>query len=128
MLLGLAIQNWKFKLSLNWKILTLIIASAVFLYTSIHSGVGGKPLIEQSISIITTLSLVIIFSLSRFDFKLFSLFGIYSYEIYLLHWPILSRYNLFLALPPFLSTILNLGLIFSLAYALQKIISKITEK
>ncbi len=109
------------------KITILILSVLVFLYTSIHSGVGEDPKIEQSISLLTTLSIIIIFSLSRFDFKLLSLFGIYSYEIYLLHWPILSRFNPFLGLPPFLMVISNLILIAFLGYALQKIIRKITN-
>lgn len=126
MLFGLVIQKLKFQLTPGLKYLTLTIAVFIFLYTSINSGVGGDAKIEQIISLITTLSIVVIFSLLRFNFKLLSLFGIYSYEIYLLHWPILSRFNLFLGLPPFLITILNLSLILLLGYALQKIIKKIT--
>ncbi len=125
MLFGQIIQNLKFKLNLSLKFLTLTIAVLVFLYTSVNSGVGQDPKIEQCISLITMFSLVIIFTLSKFNFKLLSIFGIYSYEIYLLHWPILSRYNLFLQLPPFLDVILNLSLILVLGYILQKITGKI---
>lgn len=127
MVFGLIIQKFQFKLNPILKIFTLLVAVLVFLYTGVHSGVGEDPKIEQSISLITTLSAVIIFSVSKFDFKLLSLFGIYSYEIYLMHWPILSRFNLFLGLPPFLVVFLNLGLITLLAYVLQKIIEKITK-
>ncbi len=128
MLFGLVIQHIKFKLNKFLKLLILTIAVVIFLYTSVNSGVGGNPKIEQAISLITTLTLVIIFSLSRFNFKLLSIFGIYSYEIYLLHWPILSRFNLFLGFPPVLMVILNLGLILFLGFALQKIIKKITKQ
>lgn len=128
MCFGLTIQHIKFKLSKFLKLLILSLAVLVFIYTSVHSGVGENPNIEQGISLITTLSLVIIFSLSKFNFRLLSLFGNYSYEIYLIHWPILSRYNLFLGLPPFLTTTLNLILILFLGYALQKIIGKITKQ
>lgn len=126
MLFGTLIQNFKFQLNQTLKVLILVVSVLVFLYTSIHSGVGQSPDIEQSISLITTFSVLIIFALSKLEFRLFSLFGIYSYEIYLLHWPILSRFNPFLGLPPFLMVIFNLFLIFLLAYALQKIIGKIT--
>lgn len=102
----------------------LILSVLVFLYTSIHSGVGQGPNIEQSISLITSFSILIIFALSKLEFRLFSLLGIYSYEIYLLHWPILSRFNPFLSLPPFLMVILNLFLFLLLSFALQKIIRK----
>lgn len=127
MLLGLAILHIKFKLNKFLKLLILSMTAVVFLYTSVHSGVGEDPKIEQGISLITTLSVVLIFTLSRFNFKLFSLFGIYSYEIYLLHWPILSRYNLFIGLPPFLEVTLNIALILILGYILQTIIRKFTK-
>ncbi len=127
MLFGLSIQKIKFKLNPILKILIFTASVLIFLYTSVHSGVGEDPKIEQSISLITTLSLMVIFSLSRFDFKLLSVFGIYSYEIYLIHWPVLSRFNLFLGLPPFLAVLLNLSLIFLLGYALQKVITSFSR-
>lgn len=120
MLFGQMTQYVKFKMNKFFKNLILIIGITTFLYTAIHSGVGQDPRIEQGLSLLTTLSAVAIFTLSGFEFKLLSLFGIYSYEIYLLHWPILSRYNLFLGLPPFLATIFSLILFIFLAYALQK--------
>lgn len=128
MLFGLVIQKVKFKSDLILKLLALTVAILVFLYSSINSGVGENLKTEQGISLITTLSLVVIFSLSRFNFRLLSLLGIYSYEIYLLHWPILSRFNLFREFPPFLMIILNLILILFLGYTLQKIIGKITKQ
>lgn len=128
MLFGLVIQNIKFKLNLSLKLLILSIVVPIFLYTSINSGVGQNLYIEQGISLITAFSAIIIFALSRLKFKLFSLFGIYSYEIYLLHWPILSRFNLFRGLPPFLMVVLNLFLFILLAYALQETIGKIMKQ
>lgn len=118
--LGLTIQRLGFKLHTFLKVLILAVVVLVFLYTAVNSDVGQGSMIEQSVSLITTLSLVIIFSLAKFKAKLLSLFGIYSYEAYLLHWPIISRYNLFLSLPPFLNVALNLVLIISLGYLLQK--------
>lgn len=126
--LGLLIKHIKIKVNGVLKLFAFIIAVLVFAYLAVHSGVGEDPKIEQSISLITSLSLITIFSLSGFKFKLFSFLGIYSYEIYLLHWPILSRYNLFLGLPPFLDVTLNLILIIFLGYALQKIIDKIANQ
>ncbi|MBI2086530.1 acyltransferase [Candidatus Daviesbacteria bacterium] len=126
MLSGLLTQKLKFKLHLFLKILILVVSTLVFLYTAINSGVGQKPFTEQGISMITTLSAIAIFSLLKFNFRLLSFFGIYSYEIYLFHWPILSRYNLFSGLPPFPVTLLSLILFMILAYILQKIISSLT--
>lgn len=125
MLFGLIIQKVKFRLNIILKILIFIVTLAIFLYTAVNSGVGQDPKIEQGISLITTVSVIVIFSLSWFDFKLLSLFGIYSYEIYLLHWPIFSRYDIFPELPPFLIVVSNIILIFILGYALQKITAKV---
>lgn len=100
----------------------LVLSAAIFVYTAINSAVGQGFKLEQSTSLITALSAVIIFTLSKFDFRLLTLFGIYSYEVYLLHWPILSRYNAFLGLPPFLMVIINLVLVIILSYILQKVL------
>lgn len=71
----------------------VFILVAVFAYTSIHSGVGKSVLREQALSIITTLSIILLFLLKRYKSDFLVLLGIYSYEIYLLQWPILYRYD-----------------------------------
>ncbi len=128
MLFALVIPYLKFKLNRIVKILIIGAATLVFLYTAYYSGVGQDPKIEQGISLITTFSAIVIFALSKLEFGLFSIFGIYSYEIYLLHWPIVSRFNPFLGLPPFLDVTLNLGLFILLGYVLQKGIEKIAKQ
>jgi len=91
-------------------------------YTAYHSNIGREPLQEQLTSLITLLAILTVFLIKKFDLKLFSLFGFYSYEIYLLHWPILSRYDLFYKYTPaWLATILYLILFIGLAWLLKKI-------
>ncbi len=126
MLFAQLIPAFRFKLNFVLKSVIFVMALLVFFYTAVHSGVGERPIIEQGISLITMLSILVIFILSKFDIKLFSLFGVYSYEIYLLHWPILARYNLFLGLPSFLMVIFNLSLILILGYLLQKSVKYLT--
>lgn len=127
MLLGLIIRRVRFSLGSSFKTLAFLAALAIFFYTAIHSGVGSDPWREQGISLITTISLLVIFTMSKFNFKLLSVFGLYSYEIYLLHWPILSRFNLLLGLPPYLTVLLNLSLILLLGYGLQRLAEKIIK-
>lgn len=117
----------KIKLNLNnlLKYIILLTATIIFLYSAIHSGVGEGLKIEQGISLITTISAVIIFSFLKFNFKLLSIFGILSYEIYLIHCPILSRFDLFLSFPPLLFVIFNIIFISLLALILQKLVGKI---
>ena len=46
-------------------------------------------------SLIATLAAVALFAVKRVEFRALTLVGTYSYEIYLLHWPWLSRYDVF---------------------------------
>lgn len=99
----------------------IIILLIAFAYFSINSNVGARPIIEQLTSILTMILIILIFCLKKVGFRLFSLVGVYSYEIYLLHWPILSRYDiLYKNLPPFLATVLYLALFLGLGLIFQK--------
>lgn len=109
------------------KYILVIFLVLVFAYTSIHSGVGQDPKLEQSISLITMFSTIFIFTLIDFEFKFLELFGVYSFEIYLIHWPLLSRYDfLYKYLPASAATTLYLGLFLILGYILNKLTKKIT--
>lgn len=95
-------------------------------YLAIHSGVGKEPWIEQAVSSITMLLVVILFAIKRFEVRILSLMGIYSFEIYLLHWPILSRYDIFFTwLPAWIALALYIPFLLGLAYLLHRIDSKI---
>lgn len=91
-------------------------------YSAYHSNVGDKPIREQLTSLLTLLAALMIFLIKKFDWKLFSVFGLYSYEIYLLHWPVLYRYDmLYKYLPAWLATVLYLGVFIGLAWVLKKV-------
>ena len=81
---------------------------------------------EQGISIATMLLIISLFLLKRFEVRLLALFGVYSYELYLLHWPIMYRYDIFYRFAPaWLATALYLALFIGLGWFLKKIVSKI---
>ena len=104
----------------------LLMTGLLFLicYTAVNSGVGN-PNIVGYISIVTVLAIFLLFILKKFDFKLLSLIGVYSYEIYLLHWPIMSRYDfLFRNFSGWLAMSLYLVLLLALAWILQKITNR----
>jgi peptidoglycan/LPS O-acetylase OafA/YrhL len=106
---------------LGYLILVLAL-SAVAAYTSYNSGVGKGIHMEQLISVITALAFVALFIIKKTDIKLFYLFGLYSYEIYLLHWPILYRYDIFFKyFPAWMALSLYLVLFLFLAWLLQRI-------
>lgn len=106
-------------------LLQFILVGSIF-YFSIHSGVGTTVLHEQTISILLMFLFVVLFCLKKIEFKLFTLFGLYSYEIYLFHWPILYRYDfLYSRMSGWLATTLYLGLFIILGYILKKMVQKI---
>jgi peptidoglycan/LPS O-acetylase OafA/YrhL len=106
----------------NIMYLLVLVFMIMFGYFSINSGVGESKNIEQTISLITMFSIIFLFVIKNFEIKLFSIFGIYSYEIYLIHWPILSRYDfMYKYLPAWLATFLYLGLFLGISYLLHKL-------
>ena len=40
-------------------------------------------------------ALIIVFSLKKLDNKFLSIYGVYSFEVYLIHWPLIGRYDVF---------------------------------
>ncbi len=91
-------------------------------YTAYYSGVGESLWKEQIISIVTMSAIIFLFVLKKFEIKAFSIFGFYAYEVYLLHWPLVSRYDFFFKLfPGWLAMILHLILVLILAWLLVKI-------
>jgi peptidoglycan/LPS O-acetylase OafA/YrhL len=65
----------------------------LFIYGRKHSAPWDSPRREQAINILTMFCLIGVFLLKKVDFKFLYIFGIYSYEVYLLHWPLMSRYD-----------------------------------
>jgi peptidoglycan/LPS O-acetylase OafA/YrhL len=107
----------------------LAVMLIIFAYTAVHSGVGESTDKEQAISLITMSALVIIFIMKKFEVRLLYFFGFYSYEIYLLHWPIMSRYDfLFKYFPAWLAAALYLILFLGLGWTLKKISCTLSDK
>lgn len=109
---------------------TLLSLALIFIIAySSHTGMGREINMEQAVSIIVALSFIILFLLKRFDIRLFSLFGLYSYEIYLLHWPILYRYDIFFKyMPGYLALTLYLVLFIGLGWLLKKLSETVVSR
>ncbi|MFA5154825.1 MAG: acyltransferase [Patescibacteria group bacterium] len=101
---------------------------ALFIYANINSGIGGSANWEQWMSIIAALAIVGAFMMKKIEFRLLYWFGLYSYEIYLWHWPIMYRYDfLYKYLPawPGLATALYLAFFIGLGWLAQQAVSRI---
>jgi len=108
--------------------LTLVSLATICGYLALNSGVNQGRWIEQSINVVILLALLTLFCLKNFHIRLFDCVGKYSYEIYLLHWPLLSRYDVFFkALPAWTSMLAYLLCFFALGRAVQKVTAPVSE-
>lgn len=102
----------------------LAVFAAIFLYANINSGVG-HPVLEQTMSTVAVLIIAAIFIMKKVEFRLLSLFGLYSYEIYLWHWPIMYRYDFIYRFLPdnliWVGVLLYLGVFLGWGYLMAKL-------
>ncbi|MGE0113855.1 MAG: acyltransferase family protein [Steroidobacteraceae bacterium] len=86
------------------------------------AGFDSGFFIGQATSLLTMAALIIFFMFKKLDCLFLNIFGVYSYETYLLHWPLMSRYDLFYHhLPAWLATIAWLVAFMGIGWVLQKI-------
>jgi len=116
-----------------------VVASALIFagYMAYHNTAGSWPqfanllestgfdpgfFIGQTTSLICMAALIVVFSLKKLDNKFLYIYGIYSYETYLLHWPLMSHYDIFFQyLPAWTATILWVAVFIGVGWLLQKI-------
>jgi len=102
--------------------------TSIIAYTAYYSGVNTTSVHEQTVSIITMFSIVLLAILLPVSSRALMLFGIYSYEIYLFHWPWLYRYDvLYKNLPASLATLIYLGLFLLEGWALHTLSSHVSR-
>ncbi len=114
-----------------FRIISWCVSVGLFIYLSLHAFINTPY--EELISLITMgLFLYIILSIPLKSMFLYTL-GVYSYELYLLHWPLVYRHTIFYSiLPAWFATYLYifflLGVAFIVSYISKKAIQKITTK
>lgn len=98
-------------------------------YFALNAHVGDIAYKEELTSLVIMFAIFLLFILKKRESKLFSLFGLFSYEIYLFHWPLLVRYDvLYTRFEPWLATLLYLGVFILLGLLLQKTSGYIFKK
>ncbi len=89
-------------------------------------GFDAKFFIGQTTSLLTMSALVVCFAFKQWDNRFLHLQGMYSYETYLLHWPLMYRYDIFFHyLPAWAATIAWLTAFIGIGWCLQKITTPI---
>jgi peptidoglycan/LPS O-acetylase OafA/YrhL len=128
-LFNYSVGFWKLKERLNagknlwFQLGASILLIAGILYFAKHSGVGEKPIIEETISIVTSLLLIALFLIKRIEIKTFYWLGLFSYEIYMFHWPLMYRYDfLFKYLPAWLALSLYLVVFVGIGWLFKQLI------
>lgn len=105
---------------------------AVVVYMSLHTTANHWPtltailgkgyFVDQLTSLVIMFAFIVIFSLKRFDNKFLSIYGLYSFEVYLIHWPLMGRYDVFFDILPAWAAVVAWMITFILvSWVLQKI-------
>ena len=69
--------------------------------------------------------IVLFFAIKTSHSSFLIVLGMYSYEIYLIHWPLLSRYDVLYENVPFaVATLLYLGIFLMLGYVLHSAVTR----
>ncbi len=116
-------------LSYALRAVCLAILASLFVHLSFHADIGAGPWIEQRTSLITMFILIGFFLLFPFKSKFLFWTGVFSYEIYLLHWPIVYRYGfLYQWMPAWIATLLYIFLFLGVGFVFQRIVNTLNKK
>jgi len=110
----------------------IVLMLAVVVYMSLHTTSSSWPtlteilgkgfFVDQLTSIVIMFAFIVIFSLKKFDNKFFAIYGLYSFEVYLIHWPLIGRYDKFFDILPAWAAVVAWIISFILiSWLLQKI-------
>ncbi len=99
-------------------------ATILFIYISFHAAINTPY--EQVVSLAATFLCIFSFVLFPLRSKYIDVVGVYSYELYLLHWPLLYRHDIFFRIfPAWFATYAYIFLLLGLSMGIAKLSNKI---
>jgi peptidoglycan/LPS O-acetylase OafA/YrhL len=109
----------------------------IVVYMSLHTTANHWPkltallgkgyFVDQFTSLVIMFAFIVIFSLKKFDNKFLSIYGLYSFEVYLIHWPLIGRYDVFFGIMPAWAAVLAWLVAFILiSIVLQKMVTPVS--
>ncbi len=100
----------------------LFLSTVVLWVTLRYSAVGHGWIKEEVISLFSALLLILVFVVKKTESRFLLLLGQFSFEIYLVHWPLLYRYQfLYPYLPASVATVLYMGIFLLIGYIYQAV-------
>jgi peptidoglycan/LPS O-acetylase OafA/YrhL len=115
----------------------IILMFALVVYMSLHTTANHWPtltailgkgyFVDQFTSLVIMFAFIVIFSLKKLDNKFLAIYGLYSFEVYLIHWPLIGRYDIFFDIFPAGVAVIAWIITFILvSWLLQKIVTPIS--
>ena len=124
--------------SKDMKYIVITIMFVIVFYVSQRTGAGSWPaltsilgqgfFVEQLMSIVIMLAFTVIFILKKVDSKFLTMYGVYSYEVYLIHWPLMAKYDIFFVyLPAWAAVIAWLVAFILVSMLLQRLVTPVSN-
>ncbi|MCT7506895.1 acyltransferase family protein [Aliarcobacter cryaerophilus] len=124
--------------SKDMKYIIIAIMFVIVFYVSQRTGAGSWPaltsilgqgfFVEQLMSIVIMLAFTVIFILKKVDSKFLTMYGVYSYEVYLIHWPLMAKYDIFFVyLPAWAAVIAWLVVFILVSMLLQRLVTPVSN-
>lgn len=112
-----AARQWRWLIPI---VVAVLIGALVVLNPHSHNAQGA--IVQQLVDITAVLLLILLFIVKRINIAALRLLGVYSFEIYLVHWPLIARYNfLYTHVPAWLATLCYLIILIGLGWMLQRL-------
>ena len=124
--------------SKDMKYIVMAIMFVIVFYVSQRTGAGSWPtltgiftqgfFVEQLMSIVIMMAFIVIFILKKVDNKFLAMYGAYSYEVYLIHWPLMAKYDIFFVyLPAWAAVIAWLVAFILVSMLLQRLVTPVSN-